>query len=83
MSLHAAVTFTAVLCIGGVASAREAPVRQATFLRDKDGPVSPARDRQKRCSNEWRGLSLAERAAKGPAWPEFYSRCVKRLKRKN
>ncbi|MEH3144311.1 MAG: hypothetical protein PGN34_02940 [Methylobacterium frigidaeris] len=39
-----------------------------------------ARERQKTCGAEWRALPAAEKTAQGPKWPQYYSRCVKRLK---
>lgn len=41
---------------------------------------SAARERQKKCGAEWRALSATEKAAQGPKWPQYYSKCVKRLK---
>ena len=41
---------------------------------------SAARTRQKTCGAEWRALSVADKAAKGPKWPQYFSKCVKRLK---
>lgn len=41
---------------------------------------SAARQRQKACGAEWRALSVADKAAKGPKWPQYFSKCVKRLK---
>jgi len=47
-------------------------------------PVSPgqsaARERQRKCGTEWRGLTDAQKTAKGPKWPQFWSQCNKRLK---
>lgn len=39
-----------------------------------------ARERQKTCGTEWRGLTDAQKAAQGPKWPQFWSKCNKRLK---
>lgn len=39
-----------------------------------------ARERQKACAAQWQGFSAAERSAQGPKWPQFYNRCIKRLK---
>ncbi|MDR7037215.1 hypothetical protein J2X36_001962 [Methylobacterium sp. BE186] len=41
---------------------------------------SAARERQKKCGAEWRGLSATEKTAQGPKWPQYFSKCVKRLK---
>ena len=43
---------------------------------------SAARERQKKCGAEWRALTAAEKTAQGPKWPQYYSKCVKRLKAK-
>jgi hypothetical protein len=43
---------------------------------------SAARERQKKCGAEWRALTAAEKTAQGPNWPQYYSKCVKRLKEK-
>ena len=46
--------------------------------------VSPgqtaARSRQKTCGAEWRALTDAQKAAQGPKWPQYWSKCNKRLK---
>ncbi len=39
-----------------------------------------ARARQKQCGTEWRGLTDAQKTAQGPKWPQFWSKCNKRLK---
>ncbi len=39
-----------------------------------------ARERQKKCGAQWRGLSATEKTAQGPKWPQYFSKCVKRLK---
>lgn len=45
------------------------------------GPRSlAARERQRRCGAEWRALTPPDKAAQGPRWPQYYSRCVRRLK---
>ncbi|MCJ2124841.1 hypothetical protein [Methylobacterium sp. J-077] len=41
---------------------------------------SAARERQKTCGAEWRGLTDAQKTAQGPKWPQFWSSCNKRLK---
>lgn len=41
---------------------------------------SAARDRQKTCGAEWRALTDAQKAAQGPKWPQYWSKCNKRLK---
>ena len=39
-----------------------------------------ARDRQKKCGAEWRALTDAQKTAQGPKWPQYWSKCNKRLK---
>ncbi|KMO31587.1 hypothetical protein VQ02_25840 [Methylobacterium variabile] len=39
-----------------------------------------ARERQRKCGAEWRALDVADKAAQGPRWPQYYSKCVRRLK---
>ena len=39
-----------------------------------------ARERQKKCGAAWRALSAGEKTAEGPKWPQYYSKCVKRMK---
>ncbi|TGE00634.1 hypothetical protein [Methylobacterium nonmethylotrophicum] len=39
-----------------------------------------ARERQRKCGAEWRALGPPEKAAQGPRWPQYYSKCVRRLK---
>ena len=41
---------------------------------------SAARERQRACGAEWRALKPAEKAEKGPKWPQYYSKCVRRLR---
>ena len=41
---------------------------------------SAARERQKTCGAQWRGLTDTQKAAQGPKWPQFWSSCNKRLK---
>ncbi|MFH6786120.1 MULTISPECIES: hypothetical protein [Methylobacterium] len=39
-----------------------------------------ARERQRKCGAEWRALGRPEKEAQGPRWPQYYSKCVRRLK---
>lgn len=55
----------------------------ASRAKEPAAPLSPGRERQATCAAEWRSLSPTEKTAKGPKWPQFYSRCVKRLKEKS
>lgn len=62
--------------------ASEAPAgASAAPAAKKPSPgQTAARDRQKKCGAEWRGLTDAQKAAQGPKWPQFWSKCNKRLK---
>lgn len=71
------------------AAAEEAkPKRSRTRKKTEDGAEKKepnvgqmaARERQKKCGAEWRALGDAEKKAQGPKWPQYYSKCVKRLK---
>ena len=64
-------------------AAKEAP-KDAAKETAKEPSVaqSAARERQKKCGAEWRALTAAEKTAQGPKWPQYYSKCVKRLKEK-
>jgi len=39
-----------------------------------------ARERQRQCGEEWRGLSDEVKKQKGPTWPKYWSACNTRLK---
>ncbi|MEE7504694.1 hypothetical protein [Methylobacterium mesophilicum] len=75
------------------APAKEPPVREAPAKAPPaaEAPAAPAartpspgqsatRERQKTCGAEWRALTDAQKAAQGPKWPQFWSKCNKRLK---
>ncbi len=70
-----------VLGFAVTASAKE-PVVASPESGAKELTVgqSAARERQKKCGAEWRALSVADKAAQGPKWPQYFSKCVKRLK---
>ncbi|KQP32488.1 hypothetical protein ASF27_18310 [Methylobacterium sp. Leaf102] len=53
---------------------------KGTAAKEPTVSQSAARTRQKTCGAEWRALSVADKAAKGPKWPQYFSKCVKRLK---
>ncbi|MCP1557402.1 UNVERIFIED_ORG: Ni/Co efflux regulator RcnB [Methylobacterium sp. SuP10 SLI 274] len=63
-------------------SAKETAKETAKEQTAKEPSVaqSAARERQKKCGAEWRALSATEKTAQGPKWPQYYSKCVKRLK---
>lgn len=58
---------------------RLADVNDTDGKEPGDAPLN-ARERQKACAAQWRGFSAAEKSAQGPKWPQFYNRCIKRLK---
>lgn len=59
-------------------AATEAPAAPAA--KQPSAGQSAARDRQKTCGAEWRGLTDAQKTAQGPKWPQYWSQCNKRLK---
>lgn len=65
------------------APARAAPKDAAESAKPAKEPSagqSAARARQKQCGTEWRALTDAQKTAQGPKWPQFWSKCNKRLK---
>ncbi|WP_411902342.1 hypothetical protein [Methylorubrum thiocyanatum] len=76
--LLAAVVLAAPLLFAQAATAREA-TKEPT-AKEPSVAQSAARERQKKCGAEWRALSATEKTAQGPKWPQYYSKCVKRLK---
>ncbi|SDM51230.1 hypothetical protein SAMN05216360_102301 [Methylobacterium phyllostachyos] len=63
-------------------TAPEAPAAAPSTPTAKE--LSPgqtaARSRQKTCGAEWRALTDAQKTAQGPKWPQYWSKCNKRLK---
>jgi hypothetical protein len=57
----------------------EAPAAAPAAKQPSAGQTA-ARERQKKCGAEWRGLTDAQKTAQGPKWPQFWSKCNKRLK---
>lgn len=47
-------------------------------------PLTPgqkaARERQKKCGEEWKAAKAAGKVQKGMTWPKYWSACNKRLK---
>ena len=84
--LLAAALMAAPLLLSQAATAKDtwnAPSAKETTKETAKEPSvaqSAARERQKKCGAEWRALSATEKAAQGPKWPQYYSKCVKRLK---
>jgi hypothetical protein len=60
-------------------AATEAPAAAPAAKQPSPGQTA-ARERQKKCGAEWRGLTDAQKTAQGPKWPQFWSKCNKRLK---
>lgn len=71
--------------------AKEAPAKPPAAAEAPAAPSGPAakepssgqsasRTRQKTCGAEWRALTDAQKAAQGPKWPQYWSKCNKRLK---
>ena len=61
-------------------AAAKSPAKPTFETREPAGGATPGKQRQKACIAEWRALSAPEKTAQGPGWPQFYSKCVKRLK---
>ena len=61
-------------------AATEAPAAAAPAEKAPSPGQTAARDRQKKCGAEWRGLTDVQKTAQGPKWPQFWSKCNKRLK---
>lgn len=57
-----------------------APAEAAPAAKAPSAGQSAARERQKTCGAEWRALTDAQKTAQGPKWPQFWSKCNKRLK---
>ena len=60
-------------------AATEAPAAAPAEKAPSPGQTA-ARERQKKCGAEWRGLTDVQKTAQGPKWPQFWSKCNKRLK---
>ena len=69
------------LAAAPAASAKEpAPAETAPSAKAPSAGQAAARERQKTCGSEWRALTDAQKTAEGPKWPQFWSKCNKRLK---
>lgn len=53
---------------------------QAPAPKEMTVSQSAARQRQKTCGAQWRALPVSEKTIQGPKWPQYFSKCVKRLK---
>ncbi|KAB1071971.1 hypothetical protein [Methylobacterium planeticum] len=72
----------APLLLAGPALAKEPAAKPSATAPAREPTVgqTAARERQKKCGAEWRGLSATEKTSQGPKWPQYFSKCVKRLK---
>lgn len=63
-------------------AASEAPAATpgAPAAKELSPGQTAARARQKTCGAEWRALTDAQKTAQGPKWPQYWSKCNKRLK---
>lgn len=78
------------LAVAGPVLAKEAPkpaapaagpsATEAPAGKQPSPGQAAARERQKKCGAEWRGLTDVQKTAQGPKWPQFWSKCNKRLK---
>lgn len=75
-----AACLAAPLLLANPVLAKEPASGAQTVAKEPSVGQSAARERQKKCGAEWRALSVADKAAKGPKWPQYFSKCVKRLK---
>jgi hypothetical protein len=86
--LFRATALSLSLTVAPLAFAKDAPAPAPAPSPSPAAPAakeltpgqSAARDRQKKCGAEWRGLTDAQKAAQGPKWPQFWSKCNTRLK---
>ncbi len=69
-----------IVAAPAIAVAQAGPGAGAAPRREPGIRALAARERQRKCGAEWRALPPAEKAAQGPRWPQYYSRCVRRLK---
>lgn len=60
--------------------ATETKAPEAKPAREPSPGQSAARERQKKCGVEWRGLTDAQKTSQGPKWPQYWSKCNARLK---
>ncbi|GJD46862.1 hypothetical protein AFCDBAGC_4747 [Methylobacterium cerastii] len=89
----AIAAFSVPLALAQPATAKEAPAAKPTET-PMAAPATPAakpgatpsagqtaaRQRQKTCGAQWRALADAEKVSQGPKWPQYWSKCNKRLK---
>ncbi|GJD60662.1 hypothetical protein [Methylobacterium frigidaeris] len=75
-------TVLAVLLAAAPAAAlgQAAPNPEFAPRREPNLRSLAARERQRKCGAEWRALTPPDKAAQGPRWPQYYSKCVRRLK---
>lgn len=58
----------------------EAPAAATPAAKEPSAGQMAARERQKKCGAEWRGLTDVQKTSQGPKWPQYWSKCNKRLK---
>jgi hypothetical protein len=56
------------------------PKAKAKAKREPTPGQLAARERQKKCGEEWRAAKTAGKLEKGATWPKFWSACNTRLK---
>ncbi len=62
------------------AAGAPAATPSAPAAKEPSPGQAAARTRQKTCGAEWRALTDVQKTAQGPKWPQYWSKCNKRLK---
>lgn len=62
------------------ATAQTAPSSATTAKKQPTPGQLAARERQKKCGEEWKAAKAAGKVEKGMTWPKYWSACNKRLK---
>ena len=65
---------------GEASAGRSRRKKERTSKREPTASQMAARERQKKCSAEWKSAKAAGTVASGMRWPKFWSQCNARLK---
>jgi hypothetical protein len=79
------VVFAAALAVGLITApmsqfVSSAAARQQVTEKEPRAGQLATRERQKKCSAEWKEAKASNKIEKGTTWPKFWSACNKRLK---